>query len=105
MSDRKLNTFRETTPNDGIHFALKGENDAKERRKEKEERGEGKKDNATFFLFILATLVAGAAFEKLVDRLHDEIHVQLVFVFENLILRFSPLLKNQHFQIPTQSGK
>ena len=43
------NTFHETTPNHGFLFPKKVQNDVKERRKENQERGEGKRTRQPFF--------------------------------------------------------
>ena len=44
MADENLSALRGMTPNDGFYGPEKVENDIQERRKEKDGRGEGKKN-------------------------------------------------------------
>ena len=48
------NAFHETTPNHGFLFPEKVQNGVKERRKENQERGEGKRTRQPFFIWQLS---------------------------------------------------
>ena len=55
MADKNLSASRETKPNHGFYGSERVDDDVKEKRKEKEGRGEEIKDYMQPFAFILET--------------------------------------------------